>query len=257
MKIGAQLYTVRDFTQTEMDLAFTLKKIAQMGYRYVHCSKVGPIPASRIKSLLDENNLQCVITNISPERLLTDLPTVIQEQRELGCANIGLSIMPDAYRGTLDGIKALVRNFNPVLQQIRDAGMFFHYHNHDVEFIREGRQTLLDILLEEMPEMRLLLCAFWAQVGGASPISMLERYADRIDIIHLKDMAVYPGTRSVGNQRMMTPVLEGNMEYDKILRACEAADVSYGFVEQDICQGSAFDCMETSLRNIRALGYLE
>ncbi len=256
MIIGAQLYTVRDYTQTESDIAYTLEKVAGMGYRSVHCSKLGPIAPEKLKELLDQNGLECAITNIDPQRLLNDFPAVIREHQILGCSNIGLSIMPEQYRGSLEGLRAFERNFAPVVRQIVDAGMHFHYHNHDVEFVREGRQTLLDILLEEMPEVRFLLCAFWAQVAGANPLDLLDRYGDRIEVIHLKDMAVNPRAKSVGDQRLMTPVLEGNMNYKAILeRSSQLPGLSYALVEQDQCQGNPFDCLQTSLRNIEALGY--
>ena len=38
MKLGAQLYTVRDFTKTTDDFAETLKKVADIGYRTVQVS---------------------------------------------------------------------------------------------------------------------------------------------------------------------------------------------------------------------------
>ena len=133
MKIGAQLYTVRDYAQTVPDLAVTLRKIAEMGYRTVQCSQVGPIDPYLIKEMLDENNLQCVMTHVAPDRLLNDLPTVIAEHRILGCTNIGLGAMPERYRGSLEGCLAMVRNFSPVARNIRDAGMQFHYHNKNVK----------------------------------------------------------------------------------------------------------------------------
>ena len=48
MKIGAQLYTVRDYTQTEIDFAKTIKRIATIGYKQVQISAIGPIPAQTI-----------------------------------------------------------------------------------------------------------------------------------------------------------------------------------------------------------------
>ena len=42
MKIGAQLFTVRDFTKTLDDFAETLKKIADIGYTTVQVSGTCP-----------------------------------------------------------------------------------------------------------------------------------------------------------------------------------------------------------------------
>ena len=42
-RIGAQLYTLRDFTQTEEDFEKSMKKVPDMGYKMVQMSGVGPI----------------------------------------------------------------------------------------------------------------------------------------------------------------------------------------------------------------------
>ena len=43
MKTGAQLYTVRAYTQTESDFALTMSKIAKIGYKTVQISAIGSI----------------------------------------------------------------------------------------------------------------------------------------------------------------------------------------------------------------------
>ena len=41
MKTGAQLYTVRAYTQNEKDFSCTIGKIAEMGYKTVQISGIG------------------------------------------------------------------------------------------------------------------------------------------------------------------------------------------------------------------------
>ncbi len=41
MKTGAQLYTIRTYTQNEKDFARSMKRIAQIGYKTVQISAVG------------------------------------------------------------------------------------------------------------------------------------------------------------------------------------------------------------------------
>ncbi len=64
MKIGAQLFTVRDYCQTPEALANTLKRIADIGYRYVQVSGVCEYDPQWLKDELDKNGLQCVLTHI-------------------------------------------------------------------------------------------------------------------------------------------------------------------------------------------------
>ena len=47
MTLGAQLYTLRSYTQNEKDLAFCLKKVAEMGYTTVQISAIRPDPSTK------------------------------------------------------------------------------------------------------------------------------------------------------------------------------------------------------------------
>ena len=45
---GAQLYTVREFTQTIEDVAETLKKVARIGYTAIQISAFGPVDPKEV-----------------------------------------------------------------------------------------------------------------------------------------------------------------------------------------------------------------
>ncbi len=253
MRLGAQLYTVREFTQTAEALDKTLQRVAAIGYRFVQCSALGPIPAAEVKALLDKHGLTCVITHDNPERILTDTRGVIADHRTLDCPAIGMGLMPERYRFTREGVERFAADYAPAIREIGAAGMSFHYHNHDLEFTRVGRgETLLDVLLSRLPTCGLIFCAFWAQVGGANPIDVIRRYGARIQAIHLKDMA-FRGPAPIGQGRVMTPVMEGNMNYAAIVAACAENGVGDLLVEQDTCDGDPFDCLAVSYRNLATL----
>lgn len=253
MKLGAQLYTVRAHTQTPEDIAATLQKVASMGYQTVQASAMGPIEPARFRALLDENRLTCPVTHVRPDRFLNDLDGVIAEHKTIGCPNVGMGAMPEPYRNGLQGVRSFAADMGPVIQKLADQGLSFHYHNHDFEFQRVGKETLLDILLDLLPDAKLIMCAFWVQVGGGDPIQWYEKYASRIRVMHLKDMAF--GGAAFGNGRLMTPVLEGNMNYPGLIDAIRRQGTTqYLMVEQDTCQGDPFDALRTSLTNLRALG---
>ena len=64
----------------------------------------------------------------------------------------------------------------------------FLYHNHAMEFTRTGESRFaLDAVLEEAgPRLKLELDFGWADYAGVS-LKELERYLDRVQIVHLKD----------------------------------------------------------------------
>lgn len=252
MELGAQLYTVRQYTQTPEGIEDTLVKVARMGYRYVQCSAMGPIEPERLRDALLANGLTCVLTHTDPERILSDTDRVIAEHQIYGCPRVGMGMMPPRYRGSLEGLRALIRDARPAARRIQDAGLSFHYHNHHLELIREGKETLLDILLAEFPEMYLTLCTYWIQAGGGDPIQWTQKTRGRVQVMHAKDMAY--GWTEAGGETIMTPVFEGNMNYDGILKAAREAGIDYALVEQDTCQCDPMEALEISYRNLRAWG---
>ena len=55
MKIGAQLFTVRMFTQTVDDFRETIRRVAEMGYRYVQISGAGnAVTPEKARKICDE-----------------------------------------------------------------------------------------------------------------------------------------------------------------------------------------------------------
>lgn len=72
MRIGAQLYTVREHCKTLEDFALSLKKVADIGYTTVQVSGTCAFDPAWLKAELDKNGLECVLTHTAPTRLKED-----------------------------------------------------------------------------------------------------------------------------------------------------------------------------------------
>ena len=133
-----------------------------------------------------------------------------------------------------------------------DAGKLLMYHNHDFEFEKFNGKLMMETLLEEFSpqEMGITLDTYWVQAAGGDVCQWLDILKDRIHCVHLKDMAI------TGGKQQMAPVLEGNMNFKGVLEKLEELKTTqYLLVEQDTCQGSPFDCLQTSYNNLAKLGY--
>lgn len=65
MKTGAQLYTVRAYTQNEKDFSCTIGKIAEMGYKTVQISGIGKdIRPERVREICDGAGLEIVLLSL-------------------------------------------------------------------------------------------------------------------------------------------------------------------------------------------------
>lgn len=251
MKIGAQLYTVRDFTQNQQDVKETLKKVAQIGYTAVQVSAVADMDPKLLHEMAEENGLTVSITHTKPERILEATDRVIQAHQILNCGCIGIGCMDKKYRNAgIEGYRAFIRDFTPAAEKIKDAGLSLQYHNHQFEFEDFDGKVMLDLLQEEMPLLRFIPDVYWIQVGGRNPAEQLRRLKGRVDVCHLKDMRIEKG------QQVMAPVGYGNLNMPEILKACEEAGVAYAMVEQDDTRGiDPFEALKISYDSLVKFGY--
>ena len=250
MKIGAQLYTVRDFTQTAADFADTIKKVADMGYTCVQVSGIGGgITPQEVADICKANNVEIVITHTPQNRIVNDTKQVIADHALMGAKYIGLGAMPWDKGGSKAGYESFVKELAPAAKAIKAAGFQFMYHNHAFEYLRFDGKTGMDYLANHLPDAGFTLDTFWVQAGGADPAWQLKKLAGRVDVIHLKDFVI------VDNERRMAVVMEGNLNWDAIFAAAKEAGVKYAMVEQDDCYGrDPFECLHTSLQNLKKYG---
>lgn len=243
MILGAQLYTVREFTQTELDFANTIRKIADIGYKTVQVSAIGAIPTQKVADILASNGVKCVITHTNPGRIKDDTKAVIEEHKIMGTDYIGIGMMQEEYRGNADGVKRFIADYTPAAEMIQDAGMKFMYHNHDFEFGKMDGKRVIEYLMD-CPAIGFTLDTYWVQAGGGDPCEWLRKLTGRADVIHVKDMSWQDG------KQLMSEVMEGNLNWAGIIEAANTAGVMHAMVEQDDCYGAdPFDCLRTSFNN--------
>jgi sugar phosphate isomerase/epimerase len=241
LQVALELYTVRD--ETKRDFAGTLRRVAQIGYTAVEFAGYGNLTAQEMSALLAETGLYPVSTHLGLEALQdSQLDASIRYCLDIGCPNIVLPWLPNEWR-TQEGMQALAPRLNTIGQRCQEYGITFGYHNHDFEFTRVDEAYLLDHLLQATnPSLvKIELDVYWAAHAGVDPVEYLQTHADRIALIHLKDMAA---------DRSMTEVGKGILDMQHI---CEFAQVRglWGIVENDYPQLPSLESARISLEYFR------
>ena len=90
MRIGAQLFTLREYCKTLEGFALTLKKVADMGYEIVQISGTCAYEPQWLRDQLKAHGLQCVLTHIPADRLMNEPEQVAQDHDLFGCQYVGL-----------------------------------------------------------------------------------------------------------------------------------------------------------------------
>ncbi len=244
MEIGAQFYTIRSACQDLAGLEESLKKVADIGYKTIQLSGVCAYEPEWIRDKLAENGLRCVLTHSPCDRMIAETAAVCAEHDVYNCKHIGIGY----YDIAACGMDAFVEKFAPVGEAMHKLGHQLMYHNHHMEFAKLGDSIIMQQLIDRFtPEqLGVTMDTFWVQAGGGDPAQWLRKLEGRTPCIHFKDMTY---------DRKMTPVGEGNLNWDAIFAAAEDTHVQYALVEQDDCNGEdPFDCLARSYAFLKANG---
>lgn len=249
--LGAQLYTVREFTKTASDLAETLKKVADIGYTAIQISGIGPIDQEEVAKMVEDTGLTVAATHIGWNQLLEDVDAVIEQHKLWNCVHVAIGGLPGEYY-SVDGIKKLLDELPPIAEKLSEEGMDFSYHNHNHELIRYGEKTWLAMLYEQAaPEhLKAELDTYWIQAGGGDPAAWVRKCAGREPLLHLKDMAMAPGRK-----QRFAEIGEGNLNWKAILEAASKGGVEWYLIEQDSCYDrDPFESLAISYNNLKEMG---
>ncbi len=194
LKVGIQLYSVRQALQANPFQ--TLEKVAEAGYKYVEAANhnaltddgVGfDLSAKEMKKALDELGLQIVGCHVNPLKM-DRLPAVLDYHQELGNKQIGCDIEFYPYQD-MDYLLRRCELFNKVGEMCKERGMRYYYHNHYQEFQKFGDKTVYEIIMENTdPELVFIeMDTYWITRAGHDPLKLMEKYQDRLVLLHQKD----------------------------------------------------------------------
>ena len=249
--LGAQLYSVRKFTQTIEDVAETFRKVAGIGYTAAQISAFGPVDVKEVATLAEDSGITIAATHVAWDRFLNELDDVVEEHKLWGCVHPAIGGLAEEYRSE-DGLKRFIDELGPVSDRLVKEGMDFSYHNHSQELVRYGEKTWLDMLLARTDPgaLKFEIDTYWIQHGGGDPVMWIRKCAGREPLLHLKDMAI-----TAEREQRYAEIGEGNLNWPAILEAAVEGGVRWYLVEQDdTYDRDPFDALAISYRNLSAMG---
>ena len=183
MEYGIQMYSLRD--ATEKDLKAALAAVAEMGYKHVEFAGFFGHSAADVRSWLDAFGLRASGTHTGAAALTEEnLAETIAYHKAIGCDRI---IIPGHDLSTADKIDEFVELVNKVQPILAAEGIKLGYHNHSHEFVPNADGQIIHTELEQRTNMFFQIDTFWAWNAGLDPVATLERLADRVPVIHIKD----------------------------------------------------------------------
>jgi sugar phosphate isomerase/epimerase len=248
-QVAAQLYTVRDHCRNAKDLAETFTKLRSIGYEAVQVSGIGSIPAAEVRQIATDTGVHLCAAH-SPSDDVRKNPEAEADRLE----EMGVKISAYPYPAGVDfsdpaSVKAMVSDLENAARIFAQRGLSLGYHNHGVEFVRLGNETVLEYILRstEGSPLKMELDTYWVQYGGGDPVDWCRKAAGRLPAMHLKDY----GFAAEQNKPVFAEIGQGNLNFAPIIAAAEESGCQWFIVEQDVCPGNPFDSLRTSAEYLR------
>lgn len=238
-KLGLQLYTLRELMSE--DFIGTLEKVSSIGYQGVEFAGYGGLSASELRKVLSDLGLEAVSSHVQLPDLETNLDNVLEYAQELGLNYVVCPFLHEDRRRNADDYRRLADSFNQIGETCSEAGIKFCYHNHAFEFTKLDTQFALDALYNwtNPSFVQAELDMYWIEYANQSAVEYLNKYTDRVDLLHVKDM-------TDDEERFFTEVGSGQLDIPKILAAAESANVQWYLVEQDKCRRDSLESVTMS-----------
>jgi len=166
---------------------------------------------------------------------------ILEDCNRNGIKYMGVAILLEEDRPALDDYKRFAEKANKRGAQSKAAGIQLYYHNHSFEFKpAEGTtpyEEMLKIFDKEL--VKLEVDVFWATLGAQDPLQLLQKTADRLLFVHLKDLkkGSVPGVFDFNiPDDSFVELGTGMLDLKSILKKTRELGIRYAIIDQDSTQ---------------------
>ena len=275
-KIAVQMMMLKGKVE-ELGVFETLKTLSEMGYSAVEVSQID-MSAENVQALekavaelnmdicaLSTNTAQ-LMPGITIETLADNFDKIVADAKRLNVKFLRIGMIPFNYLGKPEAFVEFARELNSYGKRLNELGLKLFYHNHHVEFAKtDDGKYYMDLLIENSdPDyVGFELDVHWLHRAGQDPVEWIQKLEGRVELVHLKDYRIaIPEVKSFAdidkfmNCVEFAEIGEGNLDFKRIIAACERSAVQYMPIEQDMTYGrDPFESLQISMDNLKKLGY--
>ena len=149
-QLAVQLYTLRRYLKTPGGVDRAFAKIRQIGYEAVQVSGVAA-PYEAVKKAAEDNGLLICGSHADGNALLNDPESVVEKEKILGCTRTAFPCCEDFQVIDRETTIEFAQTLERAALVLEKHGISLSYHNHNMEFIRFGKEFALDLIYEYAP----------------------------------------------------------------------------------------------------------
>jgi sugar phosphate isomerase/epimerase len=221
-RTAINLYSVRALEEPTLDV---LDRVAAAGYDGVQFSGgFGDATPEAVADRLADLGLEPIGCHHDVDDLESDPAGVVDRYETIGVDDLVVPYLPDECFDSRASAEATADRLDDLAASLDEFGAALHYHNHDHEFTDLGDTTGFD-LFAAASSVWLEPDVGWIAAAGEDPAALIRRYADRIDLVHMKDVA--PGGRE------FREIGEGIVDMPACAAAARDVDAEWLIYEHD------------------------
>lgn len=242
--IGLQTYSLGQ--ELFDDVPRGLKRLKQAGYTTLELAgynnaQIGNVDMMEFKKMAEDTGLIIISSHVNPpvsvytkdnlKQITEYWKKTADDHAKLGVRYLIQPGQPST-RST-EEVAYVCEVFNEAGKIVKAAGIPFGYHNHDFEFAKvtpggkeaiPGRrnqegEVIYDLFVKQTDPSLVFfeMDVYWTVMGQTDPVEYMQKYADRIKVLHIKDRAV------LGDS--------GMMNFERIFKQAYANGIQDYFVE--------------------------
>jgi sugar phosphate isomerase/epimerase len=215
-------------------LEFVFAFLSDVGYRNIEPYSFHGLTVEQFRALADEYGLAVPSRHMSTNEATWDAN--LADAKLLGQHWTGSGGFASPGTGTYENTLATAETMNRLGERsVKNGTGPIFGHNHDGEFRTryvdtQGDGTLKSawqILVENTDPrwVALQLDVGWATIGGEDPVALIEQFGERIELLHVKDVADIAS-------RTQTTVGQGIVDWAGVFAAAQG-NVKQYVIEQD------------------------
>ena len=193
--ISYQLYSSRNFFPVENTLSLIRKHGCTEceGVAFFIITEDADETTKNIHALkqhLDANTLTMPTIHIMVDHLQLYPDALLQCADVLGCHTFIVAYVMEQHRpSTATGWQDFAKQVKSHARPLTDKGLQIGWHNHDFEYAPVDGSYPMAEMLKAYPEMLWEADVAWMHVAKVDPIVEIQKYADRLCAVHVKDIA--------------------------------------------------------------------
>lgn len=222
MRLAVQLYTLRNL---EESLPETIARLADTPYEGVQFARLGDATPDAVAAALDDADLDVAGAHVGVDAIEDDYEDLRETYARLACTELVVSSYEREAFETGEGARDAGEHLSALADRVAPDGFALHYHNHTFEF---GSPAAYDAFAAAADGVGLEIDTGLANHAGVDPVSLLERYGERVSLVHLTD------SRPGSDDTLHVDLGTGEVDVEGCVDAARAAGVDWLIFEHGL-----------------------